>query len=531
VAAVTGFSKFPDTEQIKSEIDAVLAAEAFVRAPSLAQFLSYVCRKALDGEADQIKEYNIAVEAFGRQPDFDQKEDAIVRVEAHRLRKRLKQYYEKEGAHRPVHIIIPPGQYAPVFVFQPVEEGPQLLPEACPPAQSTDLALVQPASVALLTSVELPAPAGEPQPVKSRFWPVAAAVFAIAIMALIVGVVLNRRSGAAETPPSGRIRAAGAAAGAEEGLRIACGLTAPKYVDKLGNTWLSDRYFLGGQIISSPVDAIRRTQDTPLFHNRREGDFRYDIPLDPGVYELHLLFAERTFGADNIAGGGETSRLFHVFVNGAPILENLDVVSDAEGSNTADVRVFKDIGPAPDGFLHLRFSPFKEAAFVNGIAILPGTAGKMRPVRFTTSPASVRDASGRLWQADQYSVGGQAIARSAPVTGTAIPEVYHTERYGHFNYAIPVADGRYRVTLYFAETWFGPSKPSVGGEGSRLFDVYCNGTTLLKSFDIYRTAGGCDRAVERTFRGLSPNSQGKLILSFVPVKNYATLNAIEVVAE
>src|SRR5256885_3659526 len=40
-------------------------------------------------QSSQIKEYNIAVEALGRAPDFDQKKDSIVRVEAHRLRKRL----------------------------------------------------------------------------------------------------------------------------------------------------------------------------------------------------------------------------------------------------------------------------------------------------------------------------------------------------------------------------------------------------------------------------------------------------------
>lgn len=67
-------------------------------------------------------------------------------------------------------------------------------------------------------------------------------------------------------------------------------------------------------------------------------------------------------------------------------------------------------------------------------------------------------------------------ACGAGVTGTEVPEVHRVERYGQVNYAIPVADGRYTVTLYFAETWFGPSKPTRGGEGSRLFDVYCNGT-------------------------------------------------------
>src|SRR6266571_922161 len=106
-------------EQAKAELDAILSSGLFAHAPSLAQFLSYICSKCLDGEASQIKEYSIAVEALGRPPDFDQKKDSIVRVEAHRLRKRLRQYYEGEGASHKVQIIVPAGQYIPQFLCRP----------------------------------------------------------------------------------------------------------------------------------------------------------------------------------------------------------------------------------------------------------------------------------------------------------------------------------------------------------------------------------------------------------------------------
>ncbi len=105
-------------ELAKAELDAILSSGLFAHAPSLAQFLSYICSKCLEGEGSQIKEYNIAVEALGRSPDFDQKRDSIVRVEAHRLRKRLRQYYEEEGASHSIQIVIPAGQYVPQFVLQ-----------------------------------------------------------------------------------------------------------------------------------------------------------------------------------------------------------------------------------------------------------------------------------------------------------------------------------------------------------------------------------------------------------------------------
>jgi hypothetical protein len=105
-------------DQEKSELDAVLSSGILDRAPTLAQFLTFICSKYFEGASEQIKEYNIAVQALGRSPDFDQKKDSIVRVEAHKLRKRLHEYYEAEGADHEIRIEIPPGQYAPRFVSQ-----------------------------------------------------------------------------------------------------------------------------------------------------------------------------------------------------------------------------------------------------------------------------------------------------------------------------------------------------------------------------------------------------------------------------
>src|SRR5262249_24084624 len=81
-------------EDERAELEVVLASSLFVRNPSLANLLSYLCQKYFQGEADLLKEYTIGVEAFGRAPDFDKKEDSIVRVEIRRLREKLRQYYE-----------------------------------------------------------------------------------------------------------------------------------------------------------------------------------------------------------------------------------------------------------------------------------------------------------------------------------------------------------------------------------------------------------------------------------------------------
>jgi hypothetical protein len=97
----------------KAELEAVFASGIFSRAPGLAHMLNYVCTKYFEGQSDQVKEYNIAVEALGRPADLDQKRDSIVRVEAHRLRKRLSEYYEGEGASHRIRVSLPSGQYVP----------------------------------------------------------------------------------------------------------------------------------------------------------------------------------------------------------------------------------------------------------------------------------------------------------------------------------------------------------------------------------------------------------------------------------
>jgi hypothetical protein len=110
--------------------------------------------------------------------------------------------------------------------------------------------------------------------------------------------------------------------------------------------------------------------------------------------------------------------------------------------------------------------------------------------------------------------------------------LYQWRRVGHFSYSIPVAEGGlYTVILYFTENWF--TQPnSLGGVGSRVFDVYCNGTTLLKDFDILKEADGVgNRAVIRTFNQIPASPLGKIDLTFAPVANYSLINAIEVLEE
>ncbi|GIU74200.1 MAG: hypothetical protein KatS3mg004_1287 [Bryobacteraceae bacterium] len=118
-----------------------------------------------------------------------------------------------------------------------------------------------------------------------------------------------------------------------------------------------------------------------------------------------------------------------------------------------------------------------------------------------------------------------------PIRGTGDPELYHGERYGRLTYTIPVPpDSTYTTVFHFAGTWFG-RRIGGGGEGSPLFDILCNGLLLERNFDVYRSAGGPFRVLRKTYRGLKPTPNGKLVFQLVPSRNYAFLNAPEILDE
>ena len=100
---------------IESALKRVLGSPEFATRAQLRAFLEFVVRRVLEGEPHRIKGYTIATEAFGRAPDFDPQSDAIVRVEAGRLRQQLDLYYGGSGADDPLRIILPKGTYVPIF--------------------------------------------------------------------------------------------------------------------------------------------------------------------------------------------------------------------------------------------------------------------------------------------------------------------------------------------------------------------------------------------------------------------------------
>jgi hypothetical protein len=523
--------------QEKNELDRVLSSGIFAKAPQQARLLQHVCDEYFQGKAEQIKEYRLATEVLGRPPDFDQDRDAIVRVEFHRLRKKLNEYYQGEGAQHPLHIIVDSGHYVPRFV--PREEALGAEPEAAAEAaQGREIQTQQ---------APPPAPQVVPTLLKLRgLRSLGIVLGGLAILAVLGVALLKWRKppgsavNAQPSSPSASSPSTAWTPVASESLRILCGYSKDKHIDSSGNVWLGDRYFSGGEAVTQSPQFIARAPDMTLYQTFRSGTFSYNIPLKPANYEIHLYFVETQYGPGTLSGGGETTRLFNIDMNGERLLNIFDIIKDAGGNNIADVRVFKDVKPTADGYLHLRFEALNNPAILNAVEITPAPPGKIRPIRFVAQSNSYTDHAGNVWSPDCFYSGGQLALHIArpPVSGTQDPNLYSSERFGYFSYAIPVAPGKYKVTLRFAETYWGSQNQQhnlpdqnaspVGGAGSRVFDVYCNGATLLRNFDIFKEAGGSLKALDKTFHNLEPNPEGKLLITFVPVRDYACLNALEV---
>ena len=123
-------------------VERIISSSAFIKSPRLCSFLVYVCDLSLHGRGDEINEVNIGKALFDRAPDYDSSVDGIVRSHASRLRQRLEQYFNEEGAHETVRLLIPKGGYMPLFEERTPALGPAPLsfpsaPDLRPAKQTT----------------------------------------------------------------------------------------------------------------------------------------------------------------------------------------------------------------------------------------------------------------------------------------------------------------------------------------------------------------------------------------------------------
>ena len=473
----TDFNAQEDQQQ---ELDWLLSSGVLGRSHNLAQMLKFICEKHFQGQASQITESTLAIEALGRRSDFNPQVDTIVRVTAHQLRKRLQEIYAGPGATRPVQIHIPAGQYAPSFVYKDHEVSQKSSLDA----GNAVLASPSPHEITL-------------DPVAARRkWvlPAFAAVSCILVAGVLFEVLHSRThstvGATADVKTNSAVRG--------HPVRALLGKGRQAYTDHAGNTWTPGNYCTGGVDLTEPVQRIAGTEDPAVFLGGLRGHAHCAFPVDPGIYEVRLLFAE----ASDLPEATDRS----VFsLNGGENI-SLDLVDDAGGDFIADTKVFRGIRPENDGTIHIDF--VGEISAMKAVEILPSPSEALLPIRIVAGSSPYKDPDGNVWLPDRYVIGGRPGQR-AKVVKNEQTGVYSAHRVGNFRYILPVVPlEKYRVRLYFQEPWFGKENAGIGGPGSRVFDVWCNGVTLLKNFDILNEAGS--RPIVKTFDNVQATAQGKI---------------------
>jgi len=268
----------------EQQLERLVNSETLRNSLTLLQLLSYLGRKSIEGKAEALKEYTIGVEAFGRKSSFDPKTDTIVRVQIHRLRQKLKEYYEGEGIHDPVLVDIPRGHYHPTFrlrTAKPVKDqafglednSAEFFPVA------TKQALSASSSEETATAIDRSPILAEPR--VSQHFPVGPMI-ALAVFALVAGYLV------------GNYRATSTAAGDAPG-----GSTSRftlKSADPAKALWAS---LLGNDtapIIAYPNAVFLLDDSNDLFRYRQGASDNRGARVDP---DLARKFAANPVGVGN----------------------------------------------------------------------------------------------------------------------------------------------------------------------------------------------------------------------------------------
>jgi TolB-like protein/Flp pilus assembly protein TadD len=102
-------------QQVQEQVEKIVSSDGFVRSQRLIRFLRFAVGRALEDEQETLKEYVIGLEVFDKAETFDPRIDPIVRVEAGRLRSKLREYYASDGKDDAILIVFQKRSYVPVF--------------------------------------------------------------------------------------------------------------------------------------------------------------------------------------------------------------------------------------------------------------------------------------------------------------------------------------------------------------------------------------------------------------------------------
>ncbi len=142
------------SDTIETCVDRILQSGTFRNSPTSRRLLKYLADHTQAGDAEQLKEYSIGVDAFGKSPDYDPRQDSTVRIQIGRLRQKLTDYYLEEGKDDSLVIDLPKGRFGLTLESRiAIGEAPEIAvapPPPRPPKNPWRLAAILLACLCLL---------------------------------------------------------------------------------------------------------------------------------------------------------------------------------------------------------------------------------------------------------------------------------------------------------------------------------------------------------------------------------------------
>ncbi len=300
-----------DPEAVELQLERVLQSRIFERAQRSQRFLRYLVDAALSEPPVSVKEYTVAVDVFDRGVTYDPSVDATVRVEASRLRSRLREFYDEEGRNDPWVIEVPKGAYAVALHRRPVPEA------------------VVPEVLALAAVAEVMPPAGETGalPGRDMGWPRRRvwALMATCLLVVLVGAVMLWRFGRSQA--------------LERSSAAPVSLAIVPMVNKTGDASLS--YLADGLT----DDLIRQLSQVPALRlMARSTMFRYrDRAADAGAIAkaLHVdtvMTGELRRTPEHLSLAVEVSR-----TSDGSVLLDREYLADTEDLRVVQAEVQRDV--------------------------------------------------------------------------------------------------------------------------------------------------------------------------------------------
>jgi hypothetical protein len=120
----------PELDANQLQVQRIVSSKTFKTSEVHRNLLTYLSEKSLAGEAQNLKEYTVGLDVFGKPSTYDPRQESVVRMHVGRLRQKLTEYYRTEGVEDSVIVDLPKGGFALTFATRP---APAIEPETVPP--------------------------------------------------------------------------------------------------------------------------------------------------------------------------------------------------------------------------------------------------------------------------------------------------------------------------------------------------------------------------------------------------------------